>query len=644
MIINSHVLASKVDQILSILKYIIKDDENDSSLIDYPVLIGSTAAKWHHPSFREPKDWNLVATISQSILFINNVNSSSTTFKNIKLIYYQGSGLKINGEFTNKNESSIIFDIELVSDKVDLRKLKFEIKEKNYEESDEKLEYNKIKFENFDSDQPKPSSLMILELCHDVKDKKPLNFLSNFSCIVAPLKILEALKTSHIYCPTDFSKNIGDLHLLRIFLGYNSISKTKPLCSPQRDETIELMLKTRIKESEIIRRLPAAYINLNMTEDLEHEDNSLVQEYIPHYNIHELVKYGDHPIYESLDNDESKAWIKKSFFEKIDYQARLNCIKEEAMTIALERYLIPMFSNNQETSYNLALARICTTLTKGWFRQFAVDNYSQLTNLDKDLSSIANNIINKFSLKQVKEPIFNDPETQAIFKSIHPYTKEISSFDKLKFIHDDYNYVRSGIKITSPVNNDMSITAIVTTTRCVPKLTSWSDWSQVANWIASVVILPSNELDISENDDESNNDSDDNSEEIFDPLNLHPHYNIVKEQFSKLTSKHVFVLHVSDIADWERDYSLCIKAKSADWFAHQLDIPNFNGDILFKYVLEYLNPTLEIKVDKIIKRYIKLHTKGLIPNEPQHLWYSVWDYALKNETTTLGNYEDDMYD
>ncbi|RGB26018.1 hypothetical protein C1646_675134 [Rhizophagus diaphanus] len=180
----------------------------------------------------------------------------------------------------------------------------------------------------------------------------------------------------------------------------------------------------------------------------------------------------------------------------------------------------------------------------------------------------------------------------------------------------------------------MSITAIVTITRCIPNLTSWS---QVANWIASVVLLPSNELDISENDDESNDDSDDNSEEIFDPLNLHPHYNIVKKQFSKLTSKHVFVFHVNDIPDWG-DYSLCIKAKSADWFAHQLDIPNFNGNILFKYVLEYLNPTLEIKVDKIIKKHIKLKTEGLILNEPQHFWYSVWNYVLKNETTTLGNY------
>jgi hypothetical protein len=61
------------------------------------------------------------------------------------------------------------------------------------------------------------------------------------------------------------------------------------------------------------------------------------------------------------------------------------------MAIALERYLIPMISKNQEKSYNLALSRICTTLTKGWYRQFSIDNYPQLSNLDKDLLSIAHN-------------------------------------------------------------------------------------------------------------------------------------------------------------------------------------------------------------------------------------------------------------
>jgi hypothetical protein len=169
------------------------------------------------------------------------------------------------------------------------------------------------------------------------------------------------------------------------------------------------------------------------------------------------------------------------------------------MAIALERYLIPKTSKNQKTSYNLALVRICTTLTKGWFRQFAVDNYPQLLNLDKDLLLIANDIISKYPLKQKKKfELKLDPETQAIFEGILPYTKEISSFDKLvdeRFSDDSdndrYSAERSGIKITSPVNENVTITAIITTmckynTECI----------QYTEWSASVVILPSEDLKV----------------------------------------------------------------------------------------------------------------------------------------------------
>ncbi|GBB86896.1 hypothetical protein RclHR1_13340002 [Rhizophagus clarus] len=667
MFVKFHILAFKVDQILSILKDIIKNDENNSSFIDHPVLIGSSAAKWHIHSFHKPNNWNLVATISQSINFINNVNSCAT-ITDIKLIYYPGSGLKINGVFACIDESFIIFDIELASEKVDLRKLKQEIKEKYYEEESDKVkDYDKIEFENFDGDQQKPSALMILELCRDVKEKKLLPFLPSFPCIVAPLKILEALKTSHIYWSADFSKNIEDLHLLRVFLGYNSILKTQPLCSPQRDEQIELLLKSRIKEIEIIRGVPGAHINLNMTDEgsLEHKDNFPAQGLILHNDIHEFVKYGDRPIYESLNNDEPKTWIKKSLFEKVDYQTKLNCAREEAMTVALERYLIPMISNDHETSYDLALARLCTTSTKDWFRQFVVDNYPQLSNLDKDLSSIANDIINKYSLKQKeRHALMVDLETRAIFETIRPYTEEILSFDD----YNNHEIKRTAIKITSPVNNDVSIAAVVTTL-CHDRV----------EWSASVVVLPSNELEVISNkskdsdennkdnienkdddenkgdvengDDESkgdveSNDDDkskndvrnddgndifgnfsDSSEDIIDPLNLHPHYNSSKKKFSGLTFKHVFAIHFN-CCGWESSESLCICAKSADSFAQQLEIPDFNGDLLFEYVLDYLNPTLQD--DCGAWEFMKLKSEKLVSSKPHHPWYCVWNYALKN--------------
>jgi hypothetical protein len=60
---NPQILADKCKKILTILNNIAKNEDN-TPLIGYPVLIGSHAAKWHISSFREPNDWDLVATPS----------------------------------------------------------------------------------------------------------------------------------------------------------------------------------------------------------------------------------------------------------------------------------------------------------------------------------------------------------------------------------------------------------------------------------------------------------------------------------------------------------------------------------------------------------------------------------------------------
>ncbi|GBB88239.1 hypothetical protein RclHR1_01480004 [Rhizophagus clarus] len=703
---NKHrILANNCKKILNILNNITKNEDNNP-LINHPVLIGSRAAKWHVPSFREPNDWDLVATPSQATLFINKAKESSTIFKNIELIHYPGGGLKLFGE-QSEGENPIIFDIELVSDKVDLRNMKSNViletdeeddeddvkdseddnddkdsedynndrdsednnddkdseddnDNKNYEDEDDNDENvsddnmqvddnqdndNKIEFEMFNDAQPKISALMILELCRNIKDKMMFPLFSNFSCIVAPLKILEALKTSHIYWPADFQKNIADLHLLRILLDYNKVSANQPLC-PQRDESIELMLKTRIKETEIIRDIiPGAHINLDMSNEefLEDEDNLFVQRRVPHDDLHELVKYGDHPIYQGLKDDQSKAWIKKSLFEKLDYQTKLNCVKEEAMAIALERYLIPMASKNQETSYNLALFRICTTLTKGWFRQFAIDNYPRLSNLDKDLLSIAHDIIEKFPIKQKKpDVIVLDPETRAIFETIRPYTENVSFFEDWDDFYGDFN--RTGIKITSPANSDISVTAIITVLNTD---NTGNDCNIGAEWSASVVILPSKDLEILSNDNERVERKDKDSgyylQEFEDPLKIHPYCKEKrrKRKFLNLTSKHVFVLGIEARTSgdsWgvgEDVWSpICVEAKSADYVASILEIPELTGDLLFKYVLDCLKPTLLLNGETPLKHWVNdLKCKGAIPIEPrQHLWYHAWNYKLNRKS------------
>lgn len=311
---KSRTLAYDNIKILSILNNIVKDEGNqlvEPDFSGYPVLIGSRAAKWHVPSFREPNNWDFIATVSQSILLINKFMNK----KNMKLIYYSDVGLKIIGRCVEpyENEKYIGFEIELASDKVNFRKMKLMevtndmgINSKDNVDDDRSIEdENKIKFEKFDNDQEgeqsKTSAQMILELCHNVKDR----MMIPFPCIVAPLKVLEALKASHIYWSDDFYKNIADLHSLRIILENNQASLTKPLCGPIRDEKTNLILKTRIKETEILRGTPSVHINLNNSNEefLDREDDFFVDRVVPHDKLHDLVKYGDHPIYEGLKND-----------------------------------------------------------------------------------------------------------------------------------------------------------------------------------------------------------------------------------------------------------------------------------------------------------------------------------------------------
>jgi hypothetical protein len=193
--IKPQILAQNSDKILSILKDIIEHESSSLLIDDYPVLIGSRAAKWHVPSFREPKDWDLLATPLQSTLFINKVMPNAT-FKDIKLIYYPGAGLRIVGscielytdhtdhtgdtddtdDDDNANDIATYFDIELVSDKMDLGKMKSNEAKKADED---------VEFEKLNDNQQKMSAQMILEICRDVKDKTIFP-LAGFSCIVAP--------------------------------------------------------------------------------------------------------------------------------------------------------------------------------------------------------------------------------------------------------------------------------------------------------------------------------------------------------------------------------------------------------------------------------------------------------------------------
>jgi len=76
------------------------------------------------------------------------------------------------------------------------------------------------------------------------------------------------------------------------------------------------------------------------------------------------------------------------------YNEQLNDVREEAMVLALERYLLPGHKSSGRDAYVSALKKICTTTTKGWFREFAIDHYPELRDCppERDLLAITRSL------------------------------------------------------------------------------------------------------------------------------------------------------------------------------------------------------------------------------------------------------------
>jgi hypothetical protein len=216
--------------------------------------------------------------------------------------------------------------------------------------------------------------------------------LIKINFLAASLPILEMIKRSHIFFPRNWHKHIEDLHLIRSKLNKNFWSSHHP--------ELKRLYELRFQETCERHGIPANHINLNMSNEdfLDRPEILWVKRYVKHDRIHDLVAYYDAPIYTRCKKDQSKAMMDKEMFFALDYLDQIRDVKEEAMVIALERFILPFGYGNILTktfvqdAYLNALERVCTTLTKGWFSEFAVDVYPQARICDMDLLEIAQQI------------------------------------------------------------------------------------------------------------------------------------------------------------------------------------------------------------------------------------------------------------
>lgn len=122
-----------------------------------------------------------------------------------------------------------------------------------------------------------------------------------------------------------------------------------------------------------------------------------------HDSIHQAIAIGSRPAYLEYQEDNAEVWCSKKKWNKVSNHTKLNGVLEEALVLALERSQIPYdFKPDKDWSFKHALMKVCTSITSGWFREYAWENYYIVLDRYQILSSnytevfktaLANNIV-----------------------------------------------------------------------------------------------------------------------------------------------------------------------------------------------------------------------------------------------------------
>jgi hypothetical protein len=96
-----------------------------------------------------------------------------------------------------------------------------------------------------------------------------------------------------------------------------------------------------------------------------------------HDELHKVVMVGTKPAYTKYQVDGEEVLSSKKKFNALPHIIQMAGVYEEAAVLALERSVIP-HQAPPEKAFMMALEKVCTSITSGWFREFAWENYDQV--------------------------------------------------------------------------------------------------------------------------------------------------------------------------------------------------------------------------------------------------------------------------
>ncbi|QBX32747.1 hypothetical protein Asfd1_121 [Aeromonas phage Asfd_1] len=210
--------------------------------------------------------------------------------------------------------------------------------------------------------QPDSSDEMIYQLMGAVPGKD----------VYATPEILLAMKMAHRFKKNtrNFIKTMMHIHKLREF---------GVVMGPEH----EAIFKKREQES-----LNYGHPKLNVNKGAFFKDDIYTYD---HDTIHEAIAIREKPAYRSYMVDGAEVMTSKEKFFMCPRETQLLGVYEEACVLALERCLVPF--PGKVAPYNaflMALEKVCTSITSGWFREFAWENYCEVVKIYADNARIDN--------------------------------------------------------------------------------------------------------------------------------------------------------------------------------------------------------------------------------------------------------------
>lgn len=197
--------------------------------------------------------------------------------------------------------------------------------------------------------------------------------LDGVPVVVAPLWALLALKLSHRYLKNSpaFLKTMRDVQALRA----HGVSL---------DHEAQVWLKQREKETYVYK-----HPSLNQNKDDFFKGDGVTYVF-DHDSIHKAVaRMPGQPAYTFYLKDGAQVACDRNKWDAAPEQIRLNGVVEEATVLALERSQIPLRGKvDPRKSFEIALMKVCTSITSGWFREYAWEHYDDVMAMyDPDYAS-----------------------------------------------------------------------------------------------------------------------------------------------------------------------------------------------------------------------------------------------------------------